>query len=43
MTALGRSYRGSFDPGFLLSDLSRSALAQLGREYLLLEYLRRYL
>jgi hypothetical protein len=39
MPALGESYQGAFDPGFHLADLSRPALAQLGREYLLMGHL----
>ncbi len=39
MPALGESYRGACDAGFDLSSLSRSALAQLGREYLLMGHL----
>ena len=39
MPALSESYQGAFDPGFQLADLSRPALAQLGREYLLMGHL----
>ena len=39
MSALNGSYQGAFDPGFRLADLSRPALAQLGREYLLMGHL----
>jgi hypothetical protein len=37
--SLMNTYEGSFDPGFDLSKLSRTALALLGREYMLFQHL----
>ncbi|MBP1689121.1 MAG: hypothetical protein H6Q33_5264 [Deltaproteobacteria bacterium] len=38
--SLLNAYDGPFDPGFELSKLSRTALARLGREYMLFQHIR---